>query len=52
MVPSVKDRVELELVKEMGAHPEIRVNGKELSADYNNFETLKKALLAALGKIK
>jgi len=52
LAPSIKDRVELEVVKEMGAHPEIRVNGKKLSADYSSFEALKKTLLAALGKVK
>ena len=50
MVPSVKDKVELELVKEYGAHPEIRINGKKLSADYGRFDTLKRTLLAALEK--
>nr|MDO8099832.1 hypothetical protein [Candidatus Njordarchaeota archaeon] len=48
----MKDRVDLELVEEMGAHPEIRVNSKKLSADYSKFEALKKTLLTALGKAK
>jgi hypothetical protein len=50
VVPSVKNKVELELVKEYGAHPEIRINGKKLSADYGKFDVLKKTLLAALNK--
>ena len=50
VVPSIKDKVELELVKEYGAHPEIRINDKKLSADYGKFNTLKRTLLAALNK--
>lgn len=52
MLPSMKERVELKLVEEYGAHPEIRVDGKKLLADYGDFEALKKTLVAALGKAK
>jgi hypothetical protein len=52
VLPSVKEKVELELVQEYGAHPEIRVDGKRLSVDYSDFEALKKTLVAALGKAK
>ena len=51
-MPGVKDKVELDLVSEYGAHPEIRVNGKKLSANYDDFDALKKALLSALGKVE
>jgi len=50
VVPSVKDKVQVDLIREDGAHPEIRINDKKLKADYGDFESLKKTFLDALGK--
>jgi hypothetical protein len=52
VVPTLKEKVEPELVEEHGAHPEIRVDGKKLQVDYSDFDALKKTLLAALEKAK
>ncbi|WXG45554.1 MAG: hypothetical protein WED05_02440 [Candidatus Atabeyarchaeum deiterrae] len=52
VVPSLKGKVDLEAIREDGAHPEIRVNGKKVAADYNNVESLKKALLTTLDRLK
>jgi len=52
VVPSLKSKADVEVVKEMGAHPEIRVNGKKLNADYGDFESLKKSLLETLDKTR
>lgn len=50
VVPSVKDRAKVELIREDGAHPEIRVNDEKLKANYSDFESLKKTFLDTLGK--
>ncbi len=50
MLPSVKDKAQVELIREDGAHPEIRINDKKLKADYGDFESLKKTFLNVLGK--
>ena len=52
VIPSVKEKVQVELVREDGAHPEIRINDKKLKTDYGDFESLKKTFLDALDKIK
>jgi hypothetical protein len=51
-VPGLKDKADFELVREDGAHPEIRVDGKKMKADYGDFDSLKKTLLTSLGKAK
>ena len=51
-MPSLKGKADVELVAEMGAHPEIRINGKKLNADYGDFGSLKESLLETLGKTK
>jgi hypothetical protein len=50
IVPSVKDKAQVELIREDGAHPEIRVNDKKLKANYSDFESLKKTFLDTLDK--
>jgi hypothetical protein len=50
IVPSIKDKAQVELIREDGAHPEIRVNDKKLRANYSDFESLKKTFLDTLGK--
>ena len=48
VVPSIKNKAQVELIKKMGAHPEIRINDKKLQANYSDFESLKKTFLDAL----
>lgn len=50
VVPSVKDKAQVELIREDGAHPEIRINDKKLKANYGDFESLKKTFLDAVDK--
>ena len=50
VVPSVKDKAQVELLREDGAHPEIRINDKKLKADYGDFESLRKTFLDAIAK--
>jgi thiamine pyrophosphokinase len=51
-VPGLKSKADVEFVREDGAHPEIRVDGKKLKADYGDFDSLKKTLLDTLSKAK
>ena len=50
VIPSVKDKAQVDLIREDGAHPEIRINDKKLKANYDDFESLKKTFLDALGR--
>jgi hypothetical protein len=51
-VPGIKSKADVDLIREDGAHPEIRVNDKKLKADYGDFVSLKKSLLDAVEKAK
>jgi hypothetical protein len=50
VVPSIKNKARVELIKKFGAHAEIRINDKKLNANYSDFESLKKTFLDALKK--
>jgi hypothetical protein len=52
VVPGLKNKADVETIREDGAHPEIQVNGKKLKADYGDFESLKKTLLDTVDKTK
>jgi hypothetical protein len=50
VVPTVKNKAQVELIREDGAHPEILVNDKKLKANYGDFESLKRTFLDAVDK--
>lgn len=52
VVPGLKSKADVELVRKDGAHPKILVNGKKLKADYGDFESLKKSVIDAVDKAK